>query len=760
METRRRFIDALGRMGLAGAVAPLVSACAGLRPAPAKPSAHYDLVVIGTGFGGTLAALRTAFALDNNSQRLGKPPLQILMLERGTWWTTPTETLQDKQVKTRDFLVARGQPTQEWSSLGDYRGMLDLIERCRRSEQRPQGLYDFAMIGQRRNDGVAVLRASGVGGGSLVYSKILMRPPESLFDDPRWPGAWGGRAGAALRNGYFRRALACVTRGVETLEPGRESASTGLAGPSNILARSPGHAPAAVAVDEPLIARAEPQRKLLQIRIAPNARLQGREPDLIDRARVFQTAMSGLTRFYGTVDLSINEMSIVRARPGARPGEREPTVGNYCERSGRCNVGCLPGAGQTLNKQLLRAIYGGVDSGSLDRKPMREGPCLFRNVVLQLHALAEVEHLSKTDDDGPYRIHYLQRRAEDPAGSAERVAISADRVILAAGSLGTSELLLRSRQHSLDSGGKEGLAYLSAALGNGFSPNGDHIAFLTDTAERVNLTYGPVTTSFAQFKPDAPRAAGFHNVEDQGVPRALASLVGHGVPVIQRLASGNYVGSLLGGIKLLHKVTETQPERRQAAAVPADMSADRPESEDELTSRMMCVVAQGKDDAAGRFWLERGRLRVARPDGVAFHEDKIYDEIEATLDRLAQRLRPGDAGAKFVSPLSKKLFPGVPTTVMTSHPLGGCPMGRSADDGVVDESGRVFRQEPGRPGVYEGLYIADGSMIPTALGVNPALTISAVALRVADKVVAEWGLVASRPAEGGGALHCARGAAA
>jgi len=243
MGTRRHFIDLLGRIGLAGVTTRLVTACAGLRPAPPEPSAHYDLVVIGTGFGGTMTALKIAFALD--ARRAGNPPLRVLMLERGTWWTTPTETLADKQVKTRDFLTRRGQPTQEWSSLNDYRGMKDLIGRCRRSDKRPQGLYDFAMIGKDKDDGVAVLRASGVGGGSLVYSKILIRPPEALFDDPRWPGAWSGRAGASLRNLYYRRALIGVTRGVETLEPGQESVITGLAGPSNIITRSPGHPPAA-----------------------------------------------------------------------------------------------------------------------------------------------------------------------------------------------------------------------------------------------------------------------------------------------------------------------------------------------------------------------------------------------------------------------------------------------------------------------------------------------------------------------------------
>jgi cholesterol oxidase len=58
----------------------------------------------------------------------------------------------------------------------------------------------------------------------------------------------------------------------------------------------------------------------------------------------------------------------------------------------------------------------------------------------------------------------------------------------------------------------------------------------------------------------------------------------------------------------------------------------------------------------------------------------------------------------------------VPTT---AHILGGCPMGTSAESGVIDEQCRVFG--------YEGLYVVDGSAIPANLGVNPSLTITALA---------------------------------
>ena len=65
-------------------------------------------------------------------------------------------------------------------------------------------------------------------------------------------------------------------------------------------------------------------------------------------------------------------------------------------------------------------------------------------------------------------------------------------------------------------------------------------------------------------------------------------------------------------------------------------------------------------------------------------------------------------------------------------------MAKDASEGVVDEYGRVFDTSPGgRKRFYGGLYIADAAIIPTALGVNPSLTISALALRIAEHIVRE-----------------------
>jgi cholesterol oxidase len=68
--------------------------------------------------------------------------------------------------------------------------------------------------------------------------------------------------------------------------------------------------------------------------------------------------------------------------------------------------------------------------------------------------------------------------------------------------------------------------------------------------------------------------------------------------------------------------------------------------------------------------------------------------------------------------------------VITVHPVGGCPMGKSAAEGVVDPYGQVFG--------YPGLSVADGSVMPGPVGPNPSLTIAAIAERSATWMLESW----------------------
>src|SRR5919199_5319315 len=162
---------------------------------------HYPIVVIGTGFGGTMTALSLARELKKRNQQEPDETKKkkILMLERGTWWTTPVGTVQDKEVRTYDFLANKNnQPVQYWASQNTFKGVIDIATRCFRSGRNKDGLYDLTALGWkwwplslfRRGDVVSILRANGVGGGSPVYSNITIRPPDLIFNDPRWPIKW------------------------------------------------------------------------------------------------------------------------------------------------------------------------------------------------------------------------------------------------------------------------------------------------------------------------------------------------------------------------------------------------------------------------------------------------------------------------------------------------------------------------------------------------------------------------------------------
>jgi cholesterol oxidase len=129
------------------------------------------------------------------------------------------------------------------------------------------------------------------------------------------------------------------------------------------------------------------------------------------------------------------------------------------------------------------------------------------------------------------------------------------------------------------------------------------------------------------------------------------------------------------------------------------------------------ILTMGRDTPNGVMSLDGRKLDI---DWRKRSSARLYLRTEDATRRIAAAL-----GGRYLDPL-RFIEP------ITVHPLGGCPMGYVDErDGVVDSFGRVF-------GV-DGLSIADGSVLPGPVGVNPSLTISALADRHARQLIEDLG---------------------
>ena len=269
------------------------------------------------------------------------------------------------------------------------------------------------------------------------------------------------------------------------------------------------------------------------------------------------------------------------------------------------------------------------------------------------------------DGDG-WRVRYRQHLAArgghrghllDPVARSER-EVHADRVVLAGGTFGSTGLLLRNRA---------ALPGLSRRLGRGFSGNGDLLLFLLDADRYLDPATGPVITASVHVSDaESPSGRGFL-VQDAGAP-AFSEWLWQGLEA---------PGDLWRAVR-----RRSAPEAFGTARASAAMAP---------------LLGMGRDVPGGRMELRGDRL-VLTWRGQASRA--YFEGLEATARRLGQALggRVVRLGGRFARLLSV-------------HPLGGCAMGHSAEEGVVDSYGRVFG--------YERLYVSDGSILPGPGGREP-----------------------------------------
>lgn len=328
-----------------------------------------------------------------------------------------------------------------------------------------------------------------------------------------------------------------------------------------------------------------------------------------------------------------------------------------CVHCGQCDIGCPERAKSTLD---LNYLYMAEKKG-----------CEVR----PLHLVSDIEPLAPG-----YRVHFdaLETGLRRP-GSA-----TAARVVVAAGSIGSTELLLRCKRQSLSK--------LSSALGTRWSSNGD---FLTPALypTELNPCDGPtITAAIDMYAVD--RAAD-HWIQDGGFPALARGLFEHfrNAPDV-RFKTRWLMGRLRGW---LH--------------------------DGDLLAHVMPWFAQGIDAGDGVLSLApRSALDPRLKLHLAWDPSASRRHIQAIVDHHVA-LATATGGAALVPP-SWTLF----KDLITPHPLGGCAMADDARDGVVSHAGEVFG--------YEGLYVIDGAVIPTPLGVNPSRTIGALAERCAALMLA------------------------
>ena len=139
---------------------------------------------------------------------------------------------------------------------------------------------------------------------------------------------------------------------------------------------------------------------------------------------------------------------------------------------------------------------------------------------------------------------------------------------------------------------------------------------------------------------------------------------------------------------------------------------------DELSrSQILYVVAH--DDASGRLRLQNDHVMVDWPSySDAPERVRAEQKVKAMIESMG--------GVFNANPFAMTAFGG---NRIIAHPLGGCAMGETVEKGVVAPDGRVFDPTKGPKGVHDGLYVCDGAAVPSAIGVSPLLTITALAER-------------------------------
>jgi cholesterol oxidase len=356
-----------------------------------------------------------------------------------------------------------------------------------------------------------------------------------------------------------------------------------------------------------------------------------------------------------------------------------------CTLCGNCCSGCNVGAKNTVLMNYLP-----------DAK--KHGASIFTET--------EVRTVTKTAD-GKWRVDFTYRGAR--RRSARTRSVVGNSVVLAAGTLGTAGILLRSRRAGLPT---------SDQLGCHFSGNGDALAFAYNANPCVNamgwrhgVTGGDVGPCITTMINRRDREV----VLQEGViPGAMRFLLPF--PMAWNAA-------LLRVGDELKTPLDSQSRRGRIAASARALTRLTRYGMFEALSRTQTYLVMGSDDDEGTIVLEGDSVKI---DWKGAGERPVFLKDNDLVIDAAQ----GIDATHLRDPLWTRAFH---KSLMTVHPIGGCVMADDSAHGVVNDRGQVFCGGGGST-VHEGLYVSDGSIVPRPLGVNPSLTISALAERISHYI--------------------------
>lgn len=411
------------------------------------------------------------------------------------------------------------------------------------------------------------------------------------------------------------------------------------------------------------------------------------QPDRFGRYRAMSASASALGASATAAPLTVNFSG-----PTDHSADHGP-----CNLCGNCVIGCHSGAKGSLN--------------------MNAWP-LIRQLGADIYAGVIVRSLSKTTNG-------WQVMCAPAARPDEVIQVQCKKVILAAGTLGSTEILMRSqREHDLG---------LSPALGKGFSTNGDALVFSIGQSGKVGTVASPPGQQPPATEP-GPTIMGMASVALQGGPEGEKfTLEDAVIPYPLR----QVWQELLVSQNLLRRFADGAESAWHRHHADHDVLA----ISDSLAEHSQALLLMGRDDSSGYLSFSNDRLqpvwqRPAKADYFARmdltlrrREDITFDGGIFSPNILSQPLPPEfDGIVEGAGDIAGQL--------LSVHPLGGCSMAKGIARGVVNTRGQVFSTTTAN-GVHDDLYVLDGAIIPGAIGTNPFLTIAALSYRLAADIIGD-----------------------